>query len=77
MAWYVVVTRDRRKLPIKDFTTIDAAGNLVFRERKYDEWQVVACDGTRRAGAPLRRLTKSAQAKLERILYPSLYDQGE
>ena len=42
MAWYVVVTRDKSRLAIKDFATLDGAGNMIFRDRTFDRlWDLV------------------------------------
>ncbi len=74
MTWYVVVTRDRAHQPIKDHPTLDGAGNQIYRERAFDRWTVMAYDGTRRAGAPMRELNKTEKSQLERLLYPSLFE---
>jgi hypothetical protein len=53
--------------------TIEDAGNKIYRERAFDRYTVIAQDGDRAAG-PARELTKTERLKLEKCLYPSLYE---
>lgn len=73
MTWYIVVTKDKRRLPIDRFATLEGAGNKIYRERSFDKWTVLAQDGTK-GSAPARELTKRERLDLERCLYPSLYE---
>jgi hypothetical protein len=73
MTWYIIVTRDAHKTPISRHVTIEDAGNKIHRERTFGKWTVVAQDGDR-ASTIARELTKHEKLKLEKTLYPSLYE---
>jgi hypothetical protein len=73
VSWYVVVTRDKHRTPISRHVTIEDAGNKIHRERAFDRWTVLAQDGDRASG-PARALNTQERLKLEKTLYPSLYE---
>jgi hypothetical protein len=73
VTWYVIVTRDKQRTPISRHVTIEDAGNRIYRERTFDRHTVVAQDGDRAAG-PARELTTQEKLRLEKCLYPSLYE---
>ena len=73
MTWYTVVTRSKPRLPVQRYTTIEGAGNRIFRDRKFDEWTVSAQDGSE--SAPYRDLLHHEKIRLERCLFPSLFGQ--
>lgn len=69
---YVVVTRDRH-LPIQHFATIEAAADKIVRERALATWTVLAQEGLT-ASAKMRQLTLAERKKLEKAMFPSLFD---
>lgn len=72
MTWYTVVTRSRPHQPIQRYASIEAAGNRIFYDRRFDEWTVLAQDGSE--AAPYRELHKTEKQRLERCLYPGLFE---
>lgn len=72
---YVVVTRSKPPLPISRHMFLRDAADKIVYEKMFDKWKVLAQDG-RTASAPMRTLTHSEQAELERRLYPSLFQMG-
>lgn len=72
LLWYVVVTRDRASLPIERFVSLEGAGDKIFYERAFDRLTVKAQQGSK--SAPMRELTNAERLKLERRLYPGLYE---
>lgn len=72
MTWYVVVTRDRAATVISRHPSPEDAANKIVRELKYDTWRVMAQDG--RGAAVVRALTPGEQQRVERTLFPGLYE---
>ena len=73
MTYYNVVTRDRRRLVIAHFSSIEAAGAKIVRESAFHSWTVLAQDGGK--AAPMRELRSTEHRTLARVLYPTLHDE--
>lgn len=69
---YVVVTR-KSKITMSHHATLEAAANKVFRERAFARWKVMVQDGLV-GSSPIRELTTEEKRRVERVLYPSLFD---
>jgi hypothetical protein len=71
---YVVVTRKDR-LPVDRFMTIESAADYIVREKAFARWTVMAQEANKiTASTPYRRLRPTEQEKLERRLYPTLFE---
>lgn len=69
---YVVVTR-KAKVPVSVHATIEAAGDKIVRERALAIWTVLAQEGLT-ASAPYRELTNQEKRRLERKMFPTLFE---
>jgi hypothetical protein len=69
---YVVVSR-RSKIAMSHHATLEAAADKVFRERAFARWKVMAQEGLT-ASSPMRELTTDEKKRVERKLYPSLFE---
>lgn len=76
---YVVVTRDKQRLPIsRPMHSVRDAGDYIVSRRAFTRWTVVAqpMNGKMRMAGPQRDLTKHERKELEQALYPELFDTG-
>jgi hypothetical protein len=74
MTRYVVVTR-QGMLPIERFMSVEAAADYIVREAAFGRWMVKAQEGNKiTASTPMRDLRPTEKSKLERKLYPTLYE---
>lgn len=69
---YVVVMR-QSKVPMSRHATLEAAADKIYRERAFARWTVMAQEGLT-ASAPMRSLTKEEKMRVERKLFPSLFE---
>lgn len=69
---YVVVTR-KTHVPVQRFATIEAAADKIVRERALATWTVLAQEGLT-ASATMRQLTRAERKKLEKAMFPSLFE---
>lgn len=72
MTWYVVVTRDTSRTVISRHPSPEDAANRIVRALNYDTWSVMAQDG--RGTTVVRALTNPERRRVERTLYPGLYE---
>lgn len=76
---YVVVTRDKQRLPIsRPMHSVKDAGDYIVSRGAFTRWTVVAqpMDGRFRATGPQRELRTTERKDLEQSLYPALFDNG-
>lgn len=74
MTRYVVVTRDSL-LPVQRFMTIEAAADYIVKEKAFGRWKVLAQEANRiTASTPYRQLQQHEKIKMERKLFPTLYE---
>ena len=69
---YVVVTR-QSNLPVQHFATIEGAADKIVRERALAIWTVLAQEGLE-ASAPMRKLNLAERKRLEKAMFPSLFE---
>lgn len=69
---FVVVLRDSR-VPVSTHATLEAAADKVYRDRAYARWTIMAQLGLA-AGDKMRELTRDERKRVERRLFPSLYE---
>jgi hypothetical protein len=53
--------------------TLEAAADKVYRERAFSRWDVMCQEGLH-AAAPIRSLTRAEKIRVERKLFPSLFE---
>jgi hypothetical protein len=71
---YVVVTR-QGLLPIERFMSVEAAADYIVRETAFGRWKVLAQEANQiTAATPYRELRPTEKRKLERKLFPTLYE---
>lgn len=68
---FVVVMR-ASKVPMSHHATLEAAADKIYRERAFARWTVMAQEGLT-ASAPMRSLTRDEMKRVERKIFPSLY----
>jgi hypothetical protein len=76
---YLVVTRDKQRLPIsRPLHSVKDAGDYIYQRKGFALYMVVAqpMNGRMRASGPQRDLTLSEKKELEQRLYPALFDNG-
>jgi hypothetical protein len=69
---YIVVMRES-KVPMSRHATLEAAADKIYRDRAFARWKVMAQEGLE-ASAPMRSLTKQEMKRVERRLFPSLFE---
>lgn len=71
--YWVVVTRSDC-IPIERYQSLDDAGDRITRDRAYGIWTVLKQG--RWASSQFQALTLDERKRLERRLYPALFDGG-
>lgn len=61
------------KVPISHHGTIEGAGSKIVKELAFNRWTVMAQDALR-PGSNMRALTRHEKLRLEKTLYPLLFD---
>lgn len=69
---YVVVMRTS-KVAMSHHATLEAAADKIYRDRAFARWDVMVQEGLT-AAAPMRACTKDEKKRVQRRLFPSLYE---